>query len=396
MSLILRKNNLCGRIRRARKMLNLGEDDDYVAAVANANASAISAGGRTGMMAAAATAGNGNETVTSNQINKYLLDHQGHQGQSAAAAAAPTTNFFPTQNPSYAAQPASSTTSMMTGAGAFGGQASSHQQDSTSNNNAEQLLQQLLQQQVELQNQINAQMQLNAASSHSNAQAAQAQAQAQDQQPGDSDLLNLWQQISSDVGNLDSTTPGTSHGAHGAANATAVNSNQFITTPGIASFLAGNESLGAVAAATAAAPVATSGTSILQLQQQQQRQLPMATNSTQELARFLMHNAEPDSFDQVSLRNMPLSMAGASTGALGAAGASSLFGGNAGWSSANLTGGAGISSLAAQANANIMANLNMNGGSNTAAGSGGDNSSRNSAAASSLDMLNRRGGSGGF
>ena len=380
MSLILRKNNLCGRMRRARKMLNLDDDEDYVANVAAAQANAhvqqepgmgmASATGAGTGLASASGAGGGfdgfhhqqqdvnayggrshisnNNTITSNQINKYLMDQQGQSSQ--------PTNFFPTQNPSYAAQPSTSTGMMQ----------HQHQQDSTSSNNAEQLLQQLLQQQVELQNQINAQMQLNASTNSTNnayiqahqahqAQQAQlsssagyhlpARALPHHQQPGDSDLMNVWQQIGSDIGNLDS--------------ATAVNSNHYITTPGIASFLAGNESLGAVAARTGA--LTTAGW--IQQQQQQLQQPPMATNSSQELARF-------------------------PTGALGAAGASSLFGGNAGWSSAN-----NVSSLAAQANANIMANLH--GGSNAAA-TGGDNSNSNSAAAaaSGLDMLNNRRGSG--
>ena len=361
---------------------------------------------------------NNTNTITSNQINQYLLDHQGH-GQGQLRSHPPTTttpsNFFPTQNPSYAAQPASSTGSIA-GAGAFGGQATSQQKDSTSSN-ADQLLQQLLQQQVDLQNQINAQMQLNAASSHNSAQQAQAQAQAQaqlsssstsyqQQQPGDSDLLNLWQQINADVSNLDNSIAMTGASHPFAANAAAVNPNQFVTTPGIASFLAGNESLGALAAATAAAPAATSATSATSAAAsflQQQQQPPRPTNSTQELTRFLM-NAEPDSFD-VSLRNTPLSMAGASTGALGAAGASSLFGGNAGWSSANLAGGAGvstgISSLAAQANANILANLH--GSSNAAAAAaaaaaaGDDNiaSSNSAAAEAHLGMLNHQGSGSG-
>ena len=157
---------------------------------------------------------------------------------------------------------------------------------------------------------------------------------------------------------------------------TNINSNQFVTTPGIANFLAGNEGLGAVAAATAPPPAAASFLQQQQQQQSMQQQLPTAANSTQELARFLMQNAEQDSFD-VTLRNMPLSMAGTSTGALGAAGASSLFGGNAGWSSAN------ISNLAAQANANIMANLN--GGSDAAAAENNSN-----AATAGLGMLGRR------
>ena len=131
----------------------------------------------------------------SNQINKYLMDQQGQQSQ--------PTNFFPTQNPSYAAQPSSSTSMMQ-----------HHQQDSTSSNNAEQLLQQLLQQQVDLQKQVNAQMQLNAtinSTNNANIQAQQAQlssaagyhppahARPHHQQPGDSDLMNLWQQIGSDT-----------------------------------------------------------------------------------------------------------------------------------------------------------------------------------------------------
>ena len=134
----------------------------------------------------------------SSQINKYLMDQQGQQSQPI--------NFFPAQNPSYAAQPSSSTSMMQ-----------HHQQDSTSSNNAEQVLQQLLQQQVDLQNQVNAQMQLNATTNSTNKaniqahQAQQAQlsssagyyppahARPHHQQPGDSDLMNLWQQIGSDT-----------------------------------------------------------------------------------------------------------------------------------------------------------------------------------------------------
>ena len=184
MSLILRKNNLCGRMRRARKMLNLDDDEDYVANVAAAQAnahvqqepgmdmaSASATGAGTGLASASGAGGgfdgfhhqqqdvnayggrshiSNNNTITSNQINKYLMDQQGQSSQ--------PTNFFPTQNPSYAAQPSTSTGMMQ----------HQHQQDSTSSNNAEQLLQQLLQQQVDQQNQVNAQMQLNATTNSTN------------------------------------------------------------------------------------------------------------------------------------------------------------------------------------------------------------------------------------
>jgi hypothetical protein len=167
-------------------------------------------------------------------------------------------------------------------------------------------------------------------------------------------------------------------------------SSQFVTTPGIASFLAGGEGLGA---------------SYLQQQQQQQQAMmmaPSAASSIQEMARFFMQQNNPEAADPSSslATMMPLGGA-ASTG--GVLAPSSLFGGNARWSTASPAQMGGFSNgaigpapgpggLAAQANATFLTNLNGVAAASTPGGINDANA--NSAAAAGPGPSGGSGGDG--
>lgn len=394
MTLVLRKNNLCGRIRRARQMLGLDDDDivDQRTAAALAERNQQDQAYRhidaAHAAAAAAVDGAGAGTNATNmgffsrlqqqdipnpssssfglglglglggsRSNPYLSDRsllQAHaQAQAQPHLLQPLSNagLFLTQNPAYAAQPMSAPF----GSGSHASM-SSHQHQhqphpphagsttAATNDTAhlsttetDQLLQELLRQQADLQAQINAQVRLNQSMASGGAAAAAGGKLPPSSSSSSSAYQHLQAQAQHQMSFGESDLPGMWQQIN--ADVANLDTSALYTgpTPGMASYLSGGTSDGFGR---------------------------LGATGTSSASPYLL----PPSGAPPASRQPPLPSGSYPTGAIGGA-PSSLFGSNAGLSANNLSGaaataaataGAPVSRMATQAynsNANLLANL---------------------------------------